>query len=241
MLVWAIVLQAPLEEPASAVKTPNPSKAPWYFLGLQEMLVYYDPWMAGVVLPSMIVAGLMAIPYIDFNKKGNGYYTINERKFAYLTFQFGFLVLWVTLIIMGTFLRGPNWNFFGFYEYWDSHAVEAMNNVDLSQYVWVEILGQPLPKPDPEAPFLAKIVVIAQREFLSDLIVDRLFCRTSPLLAMWDKKRLFQPMYKRMGLIRYMVMTNLMLWMALLPIKMLARWVFQMKYFIAIPEYFINF
>ena len=164
LLLWAIVLQAPLEEPASAVKTPNPSKAPWYFLGLQEMLVYYDPWMAGVVLPSMIVAGLMAIPYIDFNKKGNGYYTINERKFAYLTFQFGFLVLWVTLIIMGTFLRGPIWNFFGFYEYWDSHAVEAMNNVDLSQYVWVEMLGQPLPKPDPEAPFLTKVFVIAQRE-----------------------------------------------------------------------------
>ena len=46
-----IALQAPLEEPASRVKTPNPSKAPWYFLGLQEMLVYYDPWMAGVVLP----------------------------------------------------------------------------------------------------------------------------------------------------------------------------------------------
>ena len=47
LLVWGIALQAPLEEPASAVKTPNPSKAPWYFLGLQEMLVYYDPWMAG--------------------------------------------------------------------------------------------------------------------------------------------------------------------------------------------------
>ena len=72
---------------------------------------------------------------------------------------------------MGTFLRGPNWNFFGFYEYWDSHAVEAMNNVDLSQYVWVEFLGQPLPKPDPEAPFLAKIVVIAQREFLGILLL----------------------------------------------------------------------
>ena len=52
LIVWAIVLKAPLEEPASAVKTPNPSKAPWYFLGLQEMLVYYDPWYAGVVLPS---------------------------------------------------------------------------------------------------------------------------------------------------------------------------------------------
>jgi hypothetical protein len=241
LLLWAIVLQAPLEEPASAVKTPNPSKAPWYFLGLQEMLVYYDPWMAGVVLPSMIVAGLMAIPYIDFNKKGNGYYTINERKFAYLTFQFGFLVLWVTLIIMGTFLRGPNWNFFGFYEYWDSHAVEAMNNVDLSQYVWVEMLGQPLPKPDPEAPFLMKVFVIAQRECVGIILLIGYFAILPPLLALWDKKRLFQPMYKRMGLIRYMVMMNLMLWMALLPIKMLARWVLSMKYFISIPEYFINF
>ena len=55
----------------------------------------------------------MAIPYIDFNKTGNGYYTIDQRKFAYVMFQFGFLVLWVTLIVMGTFLRGPNWNFFG--------------------------------------------------------------------------------------------------------------------------------
>ncbi len=70
LLLWGIGLQAPLEEPASSVKTPNPSKAPWYFLGLQEMLVYYDPWMAGVVLPSMVIAGLMAIPYIDFNRRG---------------------------------------------------------------------------------------------------------------------------------------------------------------------------
>ena len=52
LILWAIMLKAPLEEPASSVKTPNPSKAPWYFLGLQEMLVYFDPWMAGVVLPS---------------------------------------------------------------------------------------------------------------------------------------------------------------------------------------------
>src|SRR5262249_13641491 len=55
LVVWAIVLKAPLEQPATSAKAPNPSKAPWYFLGLQEMLVYYDPWMAGVVLPSMII------------------------------------------------------------------------------------------------------------------------------------------------------------------------------------------
>ena len=140
LILWAIGLQAPLEEPASSVKTPNPSKAPWYFLGLQEMLVYFDPWMAGVVLPSLVVLGLMAIPFLDFNKTGNGYYTIKQRKFAYIIFQFGFLELWVTLIILGTFLRGPNWNFFGPYEIWDPHKVEALNNVDLSQYFWVKWL-----------------------------------------------------------------------------------------------------
>ena len=76
--------------------------------------------------------GMMAIPFLDFNKKGNGYYTINERKFAYLTFQFGFLVMWVTLIVMGTFLRGPNWNFFGLYETWDAHKVEALDKYTVS-------------------------------------------------------------------------------------------------------------
>ena len=80
LIVWSIFLKAPLEQPANPANTPNPSKAPWYFLGLQEMLVYFDPWLAGVVLPGLIIAGLIAIPYIDKNPKGNGYYTFNERK-----------------------------------------------------------------------------------------------------------------------------------------------------------------
>ncbi|MGK4277412.1 hypothetical protein, partial [Escherichia coli] len=50
LLVWSITVDAPMEDPANPTKTPNPSKAPWYFLGLQEMLVYFDPWIAGVVL-----------------------------------------------------------------------------------------------------------------------------------------------------------------------------------------------
>ena len=80
LIVWSIFLKAPLEQPANRSMTPNPSKAPWYFLGLQEMLVYFDPWLAGVVLPGLIIVGLIAIPYIDKNPKGNGYYTFNERK-----------------------------------------------------------------------------------------------------------------------------------------------------------------
>ena len=149
LVVWGIALQAPLEQPASSTVAPNPSKAPWYFLGLQEMLVYFDPWMAGVVLPSMIIVGLMAIPYIDTNKSGNGYYTYNDRKFAYLTFQYGFVILWVVLILLGTFLRGPNWNFFGPYEFWDLHKLIPLNNVNLSDIVWIQLLGTAKPTNDP--------------------------------------------------------------------------------------------
>src|SRR3989475_9211838 len=107
LMVWSITLNAPLEEPANPTLTMNPAKAPWYFLGLQEMLVYFDPWIAGVVMPTLIIFGLMVIPYIDTNPLGSGYYTWKQRKFAIGTFLFGFIVLWVSMIIIGTFIRGP--------------------------------------------------------------------------------------------------------------------------------------
>ena len=142
LIVWSILLKAPLEQPANRAVTPNPSKAPWYFLGLQEMLVYFDPWLAGVVLPGLIIVGLIAIPYIDKNPKGNGYYTFAERKVEITIFLFGFVILWSSLIVLGTFLRGPNWNFFGPFEYWDTHKLEALTNVNLSEYFWVRMLGR---------------------------------------------------------------------------------------------------
>jgi hypothetical protein len=237
LLVWAIALQAPLEEPASSVKTPNPSKAPWYFLGLQEMLVYYDPWMAGVVLPSLVLVGLAAIPYLDFNKRGNGYYTISQRKFAYLVFQFGFLELWITLIILGTFFRGPNWNIFGPFEYWDSHKVLALNNVDLSQYFWIGLMGQSLPKAPPDATLLQEWGTIFKREWLGIVLVGAYFVALPPLMA----TTIFRNFFAKMGFIRFMLMANLLLFMASLPLKMVLRWVWNLKYIISIPEYFLNF
>ena len=73
LIVWSIFLKAPLEQPANPANTPNPSKAPWYFLGLQEMLVYFDPWLAGVVLPGLIIVGLICIPYVDKNPGSSCY------------------------------------------------------------------------------------------------------------------------------------------------------------------------
>ncbi len=236
LIVWGVVLQAPLEEPASAVKTPNPSKAPWYFLGLQEMLVYYDPWMAGVVLPSIILVGMMAIPYIDFNQRGNGYYSFKERQFAIVTYLFGFLPLWVAMIILGTFMRGPNWNMFGLYEYWDVHKLEVLNNVNLSDWFWLDQLGQPLPKPGAEDTILAATGKIFMREWLGIVLVILYLVALPPLLA----GTVFRKFYPKMGFLRYMVLANLLLFMASLPLKMVLRWVFNLKYIVAIPEWFFN-
>lgn len=236
LVVWAILLQAPLEEPASSVKTPNPSKAPWYFLGLQEMLVYFDPWMAGVVLPSLILVGLMAIPYIDYNKLGNGYYTYKERKFALGIFLFGFLPLWVGMIILGTFLRGPNWNFFGIYEPWDAHKLKVLNNINLAEYFWLDFLHQRLPVAPAGAGPMLQVFTILQREWLG-LVGCLLYLMVLPPLM---AATIFRKMFEKMGFMRYMVMATLLLFMALLPIKMLLRWFLNLKYIVYIPEWFFN-
>jgi hypothetical protein len=228
LVVWGIALQAPLEQPASSTVAPNPSKAPWYFLGLQEMLVYFDPWMAGVVLPSMIIVGLIAIPYIDTNKKGNGYFTYADRKFAFITFQYGFVVLWVILILLGTFLRGPNWNFFGPYEFWDLHKVIPLNNIQLSDMVWIQLLGTAKPKPEFPNYLL--------RELPGILLVLAYFAVTPYVLC-----RLFFKKYvEQAGMVRFMTLAILLLFMAALPIKMVLRWTLNLKYIVAIPELFFN-
>jgi hypothetical protein len=225
MVVWSIALRAPLEEPANPALAPNPSKAPWYFLGLQEMLVYFDPWLAGVVLPGLIIVGLMAIPYIDTNPKGNGYYTFRERRVEIGLFLFGWLILWSQMIVIGTFLRGPNWNFFGPYEFWDPGKVEALVNVDLSEYFWIRMLHLGLPGNW----FL--------RELPGILLIGFYFFGLPVLLR---KTKHFRPYFEKMGPARYYVGATLFLFMMLLPIKMYCRWLFNLKYFVHVQEYFFN-
>lgn len=225
LTVWAVVLKAPLEQPASSSRIPNPSKAPWYFLGLQEMLVYFDPWMAGVVLPTFIIIGLIAIPYIDYNQRGNGYFSFAERKFSVTMFLYGFVVLWVVLIVLGTFLRGPNWNFFGPFEPWDAHKSVPLNNVNLSDYVWLSGLGQAMEGKG----WLA-------REWPGLLLIAIYLLGLPPLLA----KTIMRSYFIKMGFIRFFILVTLIQFMALLPIKMLLRWTINLKYIVFIPEAFFN-
>ena len=224
LVAWSVLLEAPIEQPANPAATPNPSKAPWYFLGLQEMLVYFDPWLAGVVLPSFIIVGLMAIPYVDTNPKGNGYYTFNERKAEIVIFLFGFVVLWTSLIVLGTFLRGPNWNFFGPFEYWDIHKLEALTSVQLSEYIWVRGLGRSLP----ENWFV--------REFFG-LFLTLIYVLVLPVVL---ARTVLSQYYEKLGGTRFYVTVFLFLMMLSLPIKMLTRWLFNLKYVVSIPEFFFN-
>ena len=224
LIVWSILLKAPLEQPANPANTPNPSKAPWYFLGLQEMLVYFDPWLAGVVLPGLIIVGLICIPYVDKNPKGNGYFTFKERKAEITIFLFGFAVLWSSLIVLGTFLRGPNWNFFGPFEFWDIHKLEALTNVNLSEYIWVRALRTGLPE------------FWLVREIFGILLVLFYVFALPVILA----KTLLKAYVVKLGAPRYYVSVFLFLTMMSLPIKMLCRWIFNLKYIVNIGEYFFN-
>lgn len=216
---WSFLIDAPLEEPANPALTPNPSKAPWYFLGLQEILVYFDPWIAGVVLPGLIIFGLCAIPYIDINPKGNGYYTFKERPFAILTFCFGFLLMWVALIVLGTFFRGPGWNLFWPWEYWDTHRVVALTNVDFTE----KFFGVPTRLVDDSLNPLA--MAIGGGAILLWYAI--------PVVFYFLKRN--TELIRKMGPIRYSVTAFLFMTMMAVPVKIILRLTLNIKYIVVTP------
>ena len=224
LVLWSIFLKAPLEEPANPTVSPNPSKAPWYFLGLQEMLVYFDPWIAGVLLPTFIILGLCAIPYLDRDPANSGFYCYKARRNVITAYLFGFWILWILLIIIGTFLRGPNWNFFGPFEVWDAHKVVPLLNVNLSELIFIKWFSVGLPKQW----FI--------REAPGIFLVFAYLMVPPAVLA----KTFFKNLYKKLEPLRYSVLMLLLLVMAALPIKMYLRWAFNLKYIVAIPEFFFN-
>ena len=106
LLVFSTFVNAPLLATANYNFTPNPSKAPWYFLGLQELLTMFHPMVAGVTIPGIGIFGLILAPFTDRNPGQKP----EDRKFAIALFTV-FLMFWAILVIIGSFFRGPGFNF----------------------------------------------------------------------------------------------------------------------------------
>jgi len=233
LFVWSITLNAPLEEPANPNLTMNPSKAPWYFLGLQEMLVYFDPWIAGVVMPSIIMVGLMVFPYVDSNPLGNGYYTLRQRRFALWMFGAGFL-MWIVLIVIGTFIRGPGWIWFWPGQTWDHNAVVFDENVDLHDILATKLgLGFLATNP---GKFIFGFIVVSGFFVLGALFFHWLmtvdFKRLSLRpLRLFPKKEFEQKILARTSLLQYLTFQFFAVSVLLaLPVKLILRLVFTIKY-----------
>jgi len=105
LTIFSTFLNAPLRELANPNLTPNPSKAPWYFLGLQELLRYFHPMVAGITIPTFILVGLAAVPFVDRNPSTKP----GDRKIAITMFTMLFM-FGATLTIIGCFFRGPGYN-----------------------------------------------------------------------------------------------------------------------------------
>ncbi len=216
LMVWSITLNAPLEEPANPNLTMNPSKAPWYFLGLQEMLVYFDPWIAGVVMPTLIIIGLMAIPYIDANPLGNGYYTYKQRKFSLWAFLIGFLALWCVMIVIGTFIRGPGWMWFWPTQTWDHNRLDFAVNRNLHEVFGIQNRWVAMG-------FGATVVGLF-------FVVAGYAMHRMCMATEFSRK-----IYQRMTLLQIITLHTLLILMISLPAKMAARLLFRIKYILVTP------
>ncbi len=118
----AVLFDAPLEEVANPSITPNPAKAPWYFLGIQEMVSWGNPFWMGVFVPTVGVILLILIPYLDRGQIGTGVWLHPDRRLHNILFT-AFAVIFIGLIIVGTFMRGPNWGFYWPWEAWPTGLV----------------------------------------------------------------------------------------------------------------------
>jgi len=227
LMVWSITLNAPLEEPANPNLTMNPAKAPWYFLGLQEMLVYFDPWIAGVVMPTLIIVGLMAIPYIDVNPLGNGYYTYRQRKFAIWTFLFGFIGLWSLMIVIGTFIRGPGWMWFWPTQTWDHNRLVFEVNRDLDQIFGVDGRWLAFVLPGAVKPYAGMIAkgIFGAGVLGLYVVVAAWFTHWLCMLTGFSRR-----IYQRMTLLQIVTLQVFVILMLSLPVKIVLRLLFRIKY-----------
>src|SRR5438045_8567664 len=167
--------------------------------------------MACVVMPSLLIVGPMVIQYIDTNLLGNGYYTYKQRKFSIWTFIFGFIVLWVSMIVIGTLIRGPGWMWFWPGMTWDHNRLIFEVNRDLPDIFGIK---------DRVVKMIFGAIVLGLYGAAAGFGIHKLITLTA-----FSKK-----IYARMSLLQYVVMQTFLLIMLALPVKILLRLVFRIKY-----------
>jgi hypothetical protein len=141
VMAWlGLIIEAPLDVPADPDFTPNPAKAPWYFLGFQELLLYFDPWLAGVVIPFLIIAGLVSVPLLDTDPRGEGQYAFRRRIWATLPFTAGLLFL-VLLTVIAAWFRGSNWDWYWPWQDWSMARPARLDFHSLPNWLGLFLIG----------------------------------------------------------------------------------------------------
>ncbi len=216
LLVWSLLLNAPLDAPANPNETMNPAKAPWYFVGLQELLVYFDPWFAGVVLPALIIVGLILFPYVDSNPLGAGYYSIRQRRVVLGAFGTGFFI-WLAAIFVGTFIRGPGWMWFWPGQTWDHTRIVY----DVSRNL-PDVIGITGTWSQATTGVVAIVLFYGGAGFLIHTLVTR---------SALDRK-----VYEHTSLLQYILFQAFAITiLAAVPAKILLRLLFRIKYVLITP------
>lgn len=223
VFIWcvSVMFDAPLEEMSQWAQTPNPAKAPWYFIGLQELLVYFDPWIAGVMLPNQILIGLILIPYVDTTPNEQGHYDFSKRRFAVVFFSFG-MFFWMMLIVVGQFLRGPSWQI-----YW------PIIDYDIGGGTWVRE-GVPLKEISgtlTSLPFgagLTLLLVYGVVGMVLPLVAPRLFPNSKIVKEL-------QEYMSALGPVKYFIVQSHLLMMMGVILKIFLRLAFDVKYILETP------
>ncbi|MFQ5695914.1 MAG: cytochrome C, partial [Terriglobia bacterium] len=167
-------------------------------------------------MPTLIIVGLMVIPYVDANPLGNGYYTFRQRWVAISSFLFGFLGLWVLMIIIGTFIRGPGWMWFWPGMTWDHNRLIFEVNRDLHQ-IW---------------PFSAFIPQhwVAVALFGGAVVGLYYLAAGFGVHKLMTCSEFTRKIHRRMSLLQYLTIQFFFITMLGLPVKIFLRLVFRIKY-----------
>ncbi len=222
VVICALLQPVALGPEADPVSSPGLVKAPWFFVGLQELGTYFDPWVPYLALPLLLVAGLLGLPYLQIGDTGAG-----QRRSLFLL---GWLLLWLWPMAVGALLRGPHWNAFGPFETWDPSRPAALAPRPLSEVFWIGWLRSFEPAD------------WWWRELPGMLLLSGYFVLLPMALRRLQMTgRAYANYRKAMGTWRFRAALAWVLALMVVPLKMYGQWLWGIGYWIYLPELPFNF